>query len=1183
MRSTSKRGVAQGRTPLTFALSAPALVFCLFAGVAHGQPARFGEDRKERAVSGIKQTTLTNPDAPPTKEEAKGPVLTVDQFIGLKRGQVMKIVNKQIKQMNRLIRVAEDDNPEKPEFYFRLAELYAEKQRHYTYTARSLDQPVYEAKGARRKQLQDKQKKAEELSQRYLLEAVKAYAGARQFKGYQRMDEVLFKLAYLLQSVKKADKAREVFHELIKDYPNSKYIPDAYLSFAEYYFGEFEMDAALKFYEKVEQFPESSVYGYAVYKKGWCWINLGDFRKALEIFVKVIRLAQSKPGGQWDALEREAKKDVVKAYARVGGPEKAWEFFRRVGGDFAPKMLEALAVLYWTQGMFSESSTVYRKLIALNRTSPRICEWQKKILQNTLSGGAKGDQIQELQRLGAAYRIVGKMSDASAGQKQECKNAFHDTTRELALVWHQEAQKTKNEETYKLVRFVYGEYLKYFSEEEGADAMQFYYAEVLWMIEDWRDAAEQYTLFVEKYPNHKDAQDAAYAAVLAWKNAIGRVDDERPDAKGADGQYRRLEIPPHQQKMIEAFDTYIKYVPNSEELPTIRYRKARVYYEYNHFEDAVVYFSEVVEHHPDTELAVISANLLMDALNILERPAEVLKWVNAFLTERKYALLLEDEDFREQLIALRADSLDVEGRQFEAQGQYKECARSMFAAAKALPESPKYPERLYNAGLCFQKARLIGQAIQVRMALITEHPDDPQAKKALFQVASGYHQLAAYSKASEYYEQYAKQFPGEPESPSAIANATVFRMGLGEYDLAQKNMNDYIRFYGARRPQDSADVFFQMGEVFEKTGDQDGLVRHMLAYLKKWGKKGGVDKQILAHFKVGEILWKKSCPVEGVNGACIEVKRVEASGRARAFDRINRQRRKAGKRLRIPKRTQCGPPTRSKVTIFDRRRNFSGDAKGHFATALKLFNRGKALERIPAQGEEKQSRAALATYAAAGAAFYQAEDAYEAFLRIQFPAGLDFQQPKSYYSRRKQKLMKAKFADSQKRFQRYLKSKSAATVKLTAGDGKGQGLYERVFAFKVAHWTIAAAARVGQVWQNFADQLYTAEIPKDLKEVDQFGNRPREIYCDALVDQAEPIEIKAVSGFQVCLEGATRQSWFNDWSRLCEVELNQMQPSEYPLASEIKPEAGYMATTITPAPLVEELPEDQQTLPSANR
>ena len=93
------------------------------------------------------------------------------------------------------------------------------------------------------------------------------------------MDEVLFRLAALLTTVKKDDQAREYFHRLIKDYPTSKYIPDAYLVFAEHAFETGEMEAALKFYEKVEQFPKSSVYPYAAYKQGWCHMNLGDYRR----------------------------------------------------------------------------------------------------------------------------------------------------------------------------------------------------------------------------------------------------------------------------------------------------------------------------------------------------------------------------------------------------------------------------------------------------------------------------------------------------------------------------------------------------------------------------------------------------------------------------------------------------------------------------------------------------------------------------------------------------------------------------------------------------------------------------------------------------------------------------------------------------------------------------------------
>jgi len=228
--------------------------------------------------------------------------------------------------MRRLIQVTQDDDPQKPDFHFRLAELYSEKQRFYFTSARALDQKIFDAPPAQKATLQNQQKGFETTQGKWLLEAVKAYIAATKFKKYERMDEVLFKLAYLLTSVKKEDQAREFFLRLIKDYPNSKYIPDAYLSFAEFYFDKADMDAALKFYEKVEQFPKSSVYPYAVYKKGWCYVNLGDYKTALETFVSVVRMTQEGKtainASQKQALQKEAKKDIVQGLRPRGRPRQ---------------------------------------------------------------------------------------------------------------------------------------------------------------------------------------------------------------------------------------------------------------------------------------------------------------------------------------------------------------------------------------------------------------------------------------------------------------------------------------------------------------------------------------------------------------------------------------------------------------------------------------------------------------------------------------------------------------------------------------------------------------------------------------------------------------------------------------------------------------------------------------------
>ena len=893
---------SRGMLALAVTVLAPAAALAA-DDAANGGKARYTKQETEVQA---KQTNLTKPEAPPPPKKETGPVLTVDQFVEQKQEGVMKLVEAQIGKMKRLIAVTGDDDPQKPDFLFRLGELYGEKQ-HYNFNkARALDQKIYEMQPNQRGQLQAAQKRYEDEQQKWLLAAVRSYIEATKYRKYERMDEVLFRLAFLLTSVKKEDQAREFFHRLIKDYPNSKYIPDAYLSFAEYYFDKGEMDNALKFYEKVEQFPKSSVYPYAVYKKGWCYVNQGDYKTALETFVTVVRMSTegkvNVSAAQKQALIKEAKKDIVKAYAHVGGPDKAWEFFQRTGGDYAPKMMEALAELYWEQGQFQDSSRVYKKVIAQNMDSPRICEWQNKIVRNTLSAGNKKDQVQEIERLGAVYDKVADMKGMKKDQLEECRNTFHDTTKELALIWHKEAQKTKNQDTYALDKFIYKVYLDHFPKDKDSYEMSYYYGELLWTLENWKDAAEQYTKVVEMKPDGKYVKDAAYAAVLAWKNALNVDDHEHEDQVKADQdklkeregkkKIEAMEIPEYQKKMIGAFDTYIKYVPDAPELVTIKYRKARIFYEYNHFDEAAKLFEDIVRKYPKHELAIYSANLLLDSLNAQGKTKEVVAWVDKFLEMPE---LMKDPEFGKQMISLKSDTYDMEGHQYEKEKNFKECGRSMLAAAEALPDHAKHAERLWNAGQCFQNAHLVGQALKARLALIQAHPKDPLAQKALFRVAAGYHQLAYYSKASDYYEDYASKFPGEKKATDALGNATTFRIGLGESDKAIADMDSFVKFYGSRKPQDAAGVFFQMGDVYEKEKKYDELTKHLETYLKKWGPQGGPDRQVLAHFRLGELSWKASCPKASEDGACLEIKRVAATGRQKVIYDLNKKLKKGKK------------------------------------------------------------------------------------------------------------------------------------------------------------------------------------------------------------------------------------------------------------------------------------------------
>lgn len=107
-----------------------------------------------------------------------------------------------IEKMARLLRATDDDDPQKPDFHFRMAELCAERWYHPSVGERD--------------------------PQRWHARALESYQAAARFPQYTRADEVLFKMGCLLQSNGQEAPAREAFDRLIKEHPGSPLVAEAW-------------------------------------------------------------------------------------------------------------------------------------------------------------------------------------------------------------------------------------------------------------------------------------------------------------------------------------------------------------------------------------------------------------------------------------------------------------------------------------------------------------------------------------------------------------------------------------------------------------------------------------------------------------------------------------------------------------------------------------------------------------------------------------------------------------------------------------------------------------------------------------------------------------------------------------------------------------------------------------------
>jgi hypothetical protein len=317
---------------------------------------------------------------------------------------------------------------------------------------------------------------------------------------------------------------------------------------------------------------------------------------------------------------------------------------------------------------------------------------------------------------------------------------------------------------------------------------------------------------------------------------------------------------------------------------------------------------------------------------------------------------------------------------------------------------------------------------------------------------------------------------------------------------------------------------FSLTSVYEKQGEGDAVIKHLREYIHQFGDRGGADRLVVAYTKIGEVLWHQSCPVKEVDGSCIKVSRERA---------ISSKRQKAGRKGAGEQRRQCGPESKIKLTVVKRDDRKLREALVAFTAAVREFDK---------RGGKTGGDEAVARHFYGRAKLAEADKEFEAYLDLKFPQGLNFDpRPEN----------KAIAAKSNKRLSDWVAQK-------TKVGGSAKAKYNAVFAVKDNADSITAAARIGQISQDFSDALFTAEIPTNVR-TGAYAQDATDAYCDRLQEVADPLEATSLDAYSTCLSKSTDLGWFSDWSKLCERELGQIRPEEYPTTSELRTEPNQVA------------------------
>ena len=793
-----------------------------------------------------------------------------DELADKKRDQV-------IGQLERISAKFDDDSPQKPEMLFQLSEYDYEKSK-YLYRVEMRKQ---DAEYARQEQALNKKAEAPKAdhtgSERYRALTMGIYEKLlKAYPGYERKDEVIFSLAFNLYEVARNDEALMRYDQLIHEFPKSQFVPDAYVQLGNHWFDHNDLEKATANYQKALATHIPKIYSYALYKLAWCDYNAGDYEKALKKLHTVIDYADDR-GKEMVDLHNEALNDLITVYVRLDRADEAVAYFqKKTSGQRQHRLIAKMANALADAGHSENAIRVYKVLLARTPEAADAPDWQQAIVRCYESLRQRTQVKAEVRRLAELYRPGSTWWTANAKTPEVLKNAFdvsEEAMRTVVTDYHQEAQKTKQVETYRLARDIYKQYLDAFSTNtdekfvsDQAFNLTFYSAEILWTLEDWTGAAEAYDRVGNfKIPNRESAREvsnekyretAAYDAILAYDKLVKiekgqlsttdlrdgqKVDETRGKGKvdkGArivrkDAEAEEKALTANEAKLVAACDVYVTRFPNPKDEIDIRYQAAVVLYDSNHFVDAAKRFAEIINRWPGEHRSQQAADLTMSVLETRGEYVELNRLARSFLANRR--LTQPGTEFAQRV------SKVVEGSQYKYVDEViykkekdpKRAADEFAKFVEQFPQSEHADQALTFAMIIYQDAAELDRSIAMGERVLREYPDSPLALKARYTLARSYEKTADFKRAAETYESFLAAYDRFGKKPATEPHPRAKQRAANPGEQAA-----LLKEASAWRP----DAQFNAGLWWEGLGRSDRAIPAYQAYVKTFSERKDVPE-----------------------------------------------------------------------------------------------------------------------------------------------------------------------------------------------------------------------------------------------------------------------------------------------------------------------------------------------------
>jgi len=657
------------------------------------------------------------------------------------------------------------------------------------------------------------------------------------FKDY---DLALYVDGFLATEQGKQDEALTRFERILKEFPASRFTPDAHMAKAESLFNnKYDYAGALAEYEQVMRYKQSDLYGLALFKSAWCHWRMGNSDEAAKRFVSVFEVTDAKGKNtsvaqrkQLDELQGEALKYLVEVFTEddKNTAGDVYGFLTKIGGDrFAGKVVKALAETFYEQSHYERGIEAYELLLKLEPTNRDAGQW-------VLNIAAGYNAIEDYPKLKTTYEraLAGYITGGTWARTQSDQANVQATTtkieeqlREHAINLHGKAQKDKTSRAeYEGAAGLYEVYLSKFANRSASSKsyqIQYYLGEIqFYHLDKNTDAATHYMAAARAIPNEEAKKeplktmrhDAVYNAMAALERVRLAELEHRKKGTGAAAETEA------DKKFAEALELYAQLYPNDPALPELFFRQGRLYYDYGVYDPAVKIWGTLLEKFPRSQYAQGAGELILDSFNKSKNYENIETWARRL----KAAPSFQSVESQKKLDVLIVQSVFKQGEQKTAAGDHAGAAKAYLRAAREFPRDQRAAQACVNAEVSAQKA---GDVVSLKEAatLVTgkEYRDKPESPLGAWTAANTFQSMGLYSEAAEFDEAIAasntREYPHYQRfehTKDAAYNAVILRVALGDNEKAVADGNRYLSQFGTSAEAD--EVTFQMGKAHQNAG-----------------------------------------------------------------------------------------------------------------------------------------------------------------------------------------------------------------------------------------------------------------------------------------------------------------------------------------------------------------------------